>query len=299
MLDFNQFKKQLSFLISFPSVKGEYSPSSPFGKGINDALVFTLDLAKSFGFEVINYDGYGGEISIGEGEEIGIITHVDVVPASNGWDYPPFALTEKDGILYGRGVEDDKAPTLLILFALKSLKDEGVKFNRKIRFFIGCDEENDWKDVEYIKTKTTLPEFGFSPDGNFPVTYAEKGVYKLSIRLFSPKDFEFLPSGKALNAVCDYAELKLKGKINKKDIENLNLSLKEDKVISEGVSAHGSAPWEGKNAIKPLLELLLRLGEKEATPLLELFNEKSFDFKSEQGKLTLSPNMIVEKNGKT
>ena len=38
-----------------------------------------------------------------------LIAHVDVVPVEGQpWTVPPFQLTEKDGFLYGRGVNDDK-----------------------------------------------------------------------------------------------------------------------------------------------------------------------------------------------
>ena len=296
MLDFNLFKKQLNKLISFPTVKGEKAPGAPFGYPLKEALDYFLNLAESFGLKTINYDGFGGEIYVGSGEEVGIIGHLDVVPASNGWKFPPFSLTEEKGNLFGRGVEDDKGPMLLVLFALKDLIDNGVKFNKKIRFFVGLDEENDWGDVAYIKTKTTLPEYGFSPDGNFPVTYAEKGVYKLSVKLPKSHSYDFIPCGKALNAVCDYAELKINGKINEAIANDLGLTVNENKLISKGVSAHGSSPWLGKNAIKPLLEYLNADGESGIKDLLFLFEEENFNFTTEQGKITLSPNLIEEEN---
>ena len=67
---------------------GEY----PFGKETADCLQFFLDLAKSFGFETHNYDNYIGEVVFGRGEEFAILAHLDVVPAGNGWKYPPFIL---------------------------------------------------------------------------------------------------------------------------------------------------------------------------------------------------------------
>jgi succinyl-diaminopimelate desuccinylase len=191
-------------------------------------------------------------------------------------------------------VEDDKGPSLLFLFALKELKESNVKFNKKIRFFIGCDEENDWQDVDYIRTKTTLPEYGFSPDGNFPVTYAEKGVYKIKIKLPNLNNFKYLPCGTALNAVCDYAELKILNEKINLPLEKFSLTIENDKVVSHGLSAHGSMPENGKNAIKPLLLLLKECGEKDLNEFISLFDSDTFLFYSEQGKVTLSPNLITE-----
>ena len=57
------------------------------------------------------------------------------------WDHDPFDPIEKDGMLYGRGTQDDKGPLLASLFAVKALMDAGVKFNKRVRFIFGTDEE--------------------------------------------------------------------------------------------------------------------------------------------------------------
>jgi len=110
MENFNAFIKDLEKLISFPSVKGKAEDGMPFGKDVFDAYKFMMDLARSFGFATTNYDNYIGEAVYGEGEELGIIGHVDVVPAGSGWDSHPFTLTKRGDTYYGRGVQDDKAP---------------------------------------------------------------------------------------------------------------------------------------------------------------------------------------------
>ena len=50
---------------------------------------------------------------------VGIIGHLDVVPEGEGWTYPPFELTIRDDILYGRGTIDDKGPVIASLYAIK------------------------------------------------------------------------------------------------------------------------------------------------------------------------------------
>jgi acetylornithine deacetylase/succinyl-diaminopimelate desuccinylase-like protein len=45
-----------------------------------------------------------------------LIAHVDVVPVEGQpWTVPPFAVTEKDGFLWGRGVNDDKSMAAAIV----------------------------------------------------------------------------------------------------------------------------------------------------------------------------------------
>ncbi len=299
---FNDYLNSLSTLISYKSVKTAPEPNAPFGKGNKDALEYFLSLAGSFGFETINYDNYGGEVIFGEGEEFGIIGHLDVVPEGIGWNTPPFELTLIDDVYYGRGVDDDKGPLLACLYALKALKDKGIKPNKKFRLIAGCNEESGWKDVEYISKKTTLPTNGFSPDGVFPVTYAEKGVIRLEFYLPKFKNFSFVNGGTVVNAVCAYvcATCESDG-INETLINKHGLSLKNGNVIeSFGKSAHGSTPHLGKNAMLPFLNYLLDCGEDVKGFIDCLFNDK-FGFsniKNEQGQLTISPNLIYEENEK-
>ena len=54
-----------------------------------------------------------------------VLTHVDVVPAGDGWDTDPFQMVIKDGMAYGRGVSDDKGAAIVALYCLKALKDAG------------------------------------------------------------------------------------------------------------------------------------------------------------------------------
>lgn len=294
-MDYNSFFNDLSNLIKFNSVESAPVGDAPYGEEVKASLLCFLEIAERMGFKTINYDNYGGELSYGEGEEIGIIGHLDIVPVGIGWDTDPFTLVEKDGKLYGRGVEDDKGPSLLCLYALKELIDEGVKFNRKIRLIIGCNEETRGTDVKYMKTKTTFPKYGFSPDGNFPLTYSEKGVYVLKLKLPKLKRFSELKGGTVINAVCDYASVKANADAIDVDLINkLGLKLNGDIIESFGIGAHGSTPEEGKNAFYPLFKYMEEMGEDFA------FADKLFldqigvsNFENEQGKLTVSPDLIV------
>src|SRR5699024_12043674 len=55
---------------------------------------------------------------LGSGEkETALLGHLDVVPEGDGWSHDPYDMIEKDGYIYGRGVADDKGPTVLGLYA--------------------------------------------------------------------------------------------------------------------------------------------------------------------------------------
>ena len=69
--------------VSFESVsiKGN-DLEAPFGKECKKALEYVLNLGKEMGFKTKNVDGYCAYSSCGGGEEmLGMIGHVDVVPA--------------------------------------------------------------------------------------------------------------------------------------------------------------------------------------------------------------------------
>ncbi|MCY9674515.1 dipeptidase PepV, partial [Bacillus pumilus] len=58
----------------------------PFGEKVDQALQYMLKKGEDEGFTVKNVDGYAGHIEYGEGEDIvGVLCHVDVVPAGDGW----------------------------------------------------------------------------------------------------------------------------------------------------------------------------------------------------------------------
>ena len=290
------FKFHLNNLLSFNSVKSKPLLNKPFGEENRRAYDYFINLAKDFGFSTVDYDGYAGEVIYGEGQEIGIIGHLDIVPAGTGWSVNPFALTEKDGYYYGRGISDDKGPMLCCLYALKELKEQNVEFNKKIRLIVGCNEESGWADLEYLNTKTTLPEYGFPPDGNFPIGYAEKGVYPTVFRLPKLKNFKNLSGGTAINAVCGFASVVPNFPVRKDLLKTLNLKQNGNAIESVGVSCHGSTPWLGKNALKPLFELFLQSGEAVQPVYDFLFKDLGWinSLKSEQGQTTLSPNLITE-----
>lgn len=301
MKDYSLFLQRLEKLISFESVRGEPLPNKPFGSGVYDAYKYFMDSAAEFGFDTVNYDNYIGEAVFGEGEEIGIIGHLDVVPAGNGWNTDPFKLTKKGDAFYARGIMDDKAPLLMCLFILKELKDCGKVPKRKFRLIAGCNEESGWEDADYFKTKAAFPEYGFSPDGNFPVSYAEKGMAVVEFSLPALKNFSDIKGGTVINAVCGYATAKAENTPDVATLEKFGLKLKGNNVIeSVGKSAHGSQPQLGKNALKPLFEYFYSIGEDVGRVIDYLFNDKAglFEMKNAQGNVTLSPNIAEEKNGR-
>ena len=276
--------------VSIKSVKDLACEGAPFGKNLNNMLNKALSDANSLGFETKNYDGYIGEVIFGEGDDkdgLAILCHLDVVPEGDlsKWQTNPYICQEKDGYLIGRGVVDDKAPAVLCLYALKELKDQGFKPSKKIKLIFGLDEESGWACIDHYKKVAVMPKTGFSPDAEFPVIYAEKGILHVEFLFdIGTQKISSLSGGERVNMVCDYASCTLQS---------------GEEFSFNGVSAHGSTPSLGDNAIKKLLNYLASSGYVDREIYLSLFENDSLLNKivDESGKITFSPNVIDFKEG--
>lgn len=240
----------------------------PFGPGPVKALEFFLEMAERDGYETKNVDNYAGHFTFGQGEEeLGIFGHLDVVPAGSGWDTDPYEPVIKDNRLYARGSSDDKGPTMACYYALKIIKELGLPTSKKVRFVVGTDEESGWGDMDYYFEHVGLPkpDFGFSPDAEFPIINGEKGNIteylhfsgenKGAVRLHS------FSGGLRENMVPESATARFTSHLDQTTLgasladfaskHNLKaeLSVEDEQYIATvyGKSAHGSTPQEGVN----------------------------------------------------
>lgn len=293
---FNDIVKNLSQLIKFDSSQAPATEGKPFGEDNARCLDYFLSLASFLGFEVKNYDNYAGEVRFGSGKDFAVLAHLDVVPAGGGWTREPFGgeVDRENGRVWGRGAMDDKGPAIITLYAMKALKDAGFKPNKTIKLIVGCNEETGWACMEHYKKVAKMPDVGISPDADFPVIYAEKGIVHLRFEFpASNAQFSALKGGGAANMVCDLCTVKAEEKSAL--LEQLGLEYAAGTVISRGKSAHGSTPEKGVNAIEKVLDYL---GLSEMKRLLFVEKFGLLNFEDETGILTFSPNVIEQKDGK-
>ena len=294
MISNEQMIRDLAGVCSFASVANQDSdnPAAPYGEEVNKALLYMLHLCDSFGFRTKNCDNKIGYAEIGEGEEmVGILVHLDVVPAGDGWIVPAYGATEVGDRIYGRGVCDDKGPAVASVYAMKDLLDSGMKFNRRIRIIFGQTEENGrWTDMEYYGETEELPTFGFTPDGSFPAIYGEKGIFHGLLHMNKNESgLESAYAGTAVNVVPESAKASV---------------IREGKEVcyeASGVSAHGSTPDLGVNAIANLMKAMAEDGCD--AKFVRMFNDcVGFDVfggklgiaycDEQSGKLTLNTGML-------
>lgn len=265
----------LSQLIQIPSVEGQATDKDPYGQACTAALDHMLALGQAEGFKTVNLDNHVGYIEYGDSEDyIAVLSHLDVVPVGNDWTKDPFGGQVLDGAIYGRGTLDDKGPAMASFYALKALKHCGYEPKTKIRLIFGLNEESGSKCVKHYLKFEKPPLLGFTPDGDFPVIYAEKGIANFEIsKSFKSSladggiEIISIQGGHATNMVPDYCEAMIR---ETTDITGLVDAFNQDyhchvkidrsndltKLSVKGVSAHASTPEKGKNAISLLMSCL-------------------------------------------
>ena len=264
------FLSSLKLLISYPSVLNENENGTPFGQAIQDVLEKTLEICQGLGFKTyLDPKGYYGYAEIGQGKELlAVLCHLDVVPSGDeaDWKTPPFEAIVKDGYIFGRGVQDDKGPSMAALYAVKALLDSGVVFQKRVRFIFGTDEETLWRCMGRYNELEETATLGFAPDSSFPLTYAEKGL--LQVKLHGPgSDFLQLEAGEAFNVVP--AKASYQGAFLEKVIAGLRAAGFDyeetaDEVTVLGVPKHAKDAAQGINAIVRLAKVLQLLAPHPA-----------------------------------
>lgn len=282
----NEMIEALQKLVSFQSIAKEEGPEYPYGKEVHRAKEYVLNLAKSFGMRVTDVPGKYAYIEIGEGPRlIGILSHLDVVPAGDGWTQDPFGGEIVDGKIYGRGTTDDKGPTIAVLYAMKTLKEK-TTLPARIRLILGQTEENgEWRDIEAYTEAEEIPECGFTPDGDFPAIQNELGAMVFQVEMpLEASGFLEGEGGTAPNMVPAHARVKTEFAAYE----------------ASGKACHGCAPWLGVNGISALMEKVHRAEPENrfAEMYADLIGKTIYGEKlgiaaeDESGKLTLNAGLL-------
>ncbi|HPE63572.1 MAG TPA: ArgE/DapE family deacylase [Methanothrix sp.] len=79
-------------------------------------------------------------LDVGAEETLIIYTHLDVVPAGDGWSSDPFDLSVREGRIYGRGVADSKGAVAALIAALRAVQACG-EHRRNLEVLLTTDEE--------------------------------------------------------------------------------------------------------------------------------------------------------------
>lgn len=228
-----------------------------------EALKYSLGLAEELGMKTRSLiDDQIGVIEIGEGDEtLGILTHVDVVPAGelSEWNKDPYKLELEDGKIWGRGTLDDKGMVIASLYAMKAVMESGVKFNKKVCHIIGTLEETNWDDIHAYVKDHTLPDYGFTPDGEFPICNIEKGVMDVEIKFpIGVSDADKCQDAKT-NGAVEISEIAAGTAVNIVPGKAKAILSSGREVNAEGKAVHSCQPEKGSNAIFALADEIKKM----------------------------------------
>ena len=320
----------LANLVSYPTV--------------NKVGVNTLDNPDFIGFKALlkmkaaelgfDYQDFGYTVLIGMGQQtdkVTIVTHGDVQPAdASKWKNSPFVMdkTSEPGKLIARGTEDDKGAIATALYAMKAIKDQGIKLDNRIELMIYLAEESDWGPLEEFMKTYQQPKYAVTIDASYPVVVAEKG-WSLIAPTFEGTSAQTsayvsdLQGGAFVSQIPEDASVILHNataaniaKLNdnvakysdvKVAITELDTGIK---ISVKGMSSHSSEPESGHNAIAYLAEIFKGIdlennGDGQAIEFinqligLDLYGKQfgdiaySHDF---MGPMTVSPT-VLKRNG--
>ena len=293
--------KDLQTLVRIKSVDelGIEGQPVPFSEGVQEVFQATLAMGKREGFDTFNANNYGGHIEWkvdDAAETMAVLGHLDVVPEGSDWDFDPYGAEVKDGRMYGRGTSDNKGPIVATLYALKAIKEAGYVPRKNIRVILGLDEETNWDGMGKYLEMAGKPDFGFTPDGVFPLLHSEMGVLvfdlvgKFAKTPAGAKGLELrsINGGTASNSVPDFAKAVVFCEEGYEDVrakaEAFNEN-EEHKIVCkgrgksleisvQGISAHGARPHMGFNAVCQLMKFMgnLTFANDSVADYVEFFN---------------------------
>lgn len=307
---------------------------------------FLHEKAEEFGLEFADH-GAVAVISLDNDEDkteerLGIVTHGDVQPAdASKWRKSPFILdTESEpGRMIARGTEDDKAAIATAMYAMKTLKEQGVELKKRIELIVALTEESDWAPFEEFLANNPPPEMNIGIDASYPVVVAEKGWGFVKIRFDADAPAEAAGSESAGVNVRKYSggafisqvpedaiirivdasdalEARIRERASADDSgvqHEIQRENSELVIRSRGKAAHSSEPESGLNALAHAAALLKGedLLDNSAGRAIGMINSLlGTDFYGKQfgdaayshsfmGPLTLNLSTVRQENGAT
>jgi succinyl-diaminopimelate desuccinylase len=227
--DMVEFQKEITAIVALgPEYKGQ---------GEWKRARFIMEKLKSFGLaDISEYNAPDDRVPEGtrpnlvvrlsgkkQKPAVWVMAHMDTVPPGDmqQWETDPFEVVEKEGKLYGRGVEDNQQGLVSALYALRAFLDEGQKPPTDVCLMLVSDEET----------------------GN---ALGVEHVLKNAPDLVDPRDIVIVPdSGNQDGSMVEVAEK----------------SILWIEFVVRGKQVHASMPHVGINAARAAAYLTVRVDE--------------------------------------
>jgi len=265
----------LGRLIEVKSVNGPAEEGAPYGVEARASLTLARSMLESRGFAVSEFEDMIITADLGCMPPLmGILAHLDVVDAGEGWDSDPFKMTVKDGKIYARGTSDDKGPAVAAMYAMYCARDICPEFHYGFRLILGSGEEVGCEDISNYLSKNGSPPYVFTPDAEYPVVNLEKGRIAPIFGASWDKDLSLprvvsITGGNTTNVVPNRAKAVIEGfAVSEAEAfcrehsakTGVSFSVRPEKgrlvVTAEGAATHAATPYEGNNAQTALIEML-------------------------------------------
>ena len=181
-------------LIGFDTVNppGNEKPAARYLAGILEPMGFKCevqDLGGSRANLIAVLDG-------GDGPELMLNGHLDVVPAVGEWDSSPFSMEEKDGKLYGRGTCDMKGGIAAMCEAAMRCAARKEPMKGKLKLLFVADEEcSNLGTLSYLKTHERSDYAIIGEPTRLEVAVAHRGVSRDYIDVKGAPRHAALPAG--------------------------------------------------------------------------------------------------------
>lgn len=146
-----------------------------------------------------------------------IMSHLDVVPEGDraAWETDPFTVVQKEGLIFGRGVEDNHQGVVSSIFAALSLVENSIVPPRTVKLLFVADEEVGSKmGIQYLLSAHNLfrnDDLIVIPDGGCAdgsdIEVAEKNMCWLKVITKGKQTHGATPDdgANAFLAACDLA----------------------------------------------------------------------------------------------
>jgi len=277
----------LAKLIEINSVRSKSEAGAPYGTNSRKVLALAQSMLEDRGFNVSLFEDMMITVDFGPAPpHMGILAHLDIVEAGEGWDTDPLKMILKDGNLYGRGVVDNKGPSVAAMYALYCIRDICPQLRHGVQIILGSGEETGFDDITQYLKKNAAPPNVFTPDAEYPIVNIEKGRFVPVFGAKWEKDTRLpriisITGGNTPNTVPNYAQAVVEG-FSIKEVEKFcseytqktgveigvtvqpGNDIKTDEpspclITAEGTSAHASLPELGNNAQTALIEMLVAM----------------------------------------
>lgn len=162
---------------------------NPPGREIEVAH-YVRDHLAPLGFE-ISLDEYKlGRVNLearlvnGPGPVFAFNTHMDVVPAGEGWSSDPFVLRQADGKLFGRGACDCKGPLAAMLEAVRHMAEDRANWSGTLLAVFVADEEIASEGAKLYASRKPKIDFAVVGEPTSNTVYsAHKGSLRPLVRV--------------------------------------------------------------------------------------------------------------------